>query len=281
MKKVLLAVVAFLFVTITFAQKSKLFLDKEQIIYSKKRIVNIDSASLKWGRNVLNDLKLDGLSNTEKAKKINQFLYKEFKYNGKRRLIIADIIKKKNGFCISHALMGIFLLRLADVPAKFAHEVHIMKRGTILSLIIGRYAKRNNDGINSYWHNDHVWVWFDAGDRWEPFDSGLGICGFEELFKKRYFEQKKYSKGMIAKWTGPPFVVWEDTGSGLREMNNVTSKVWKHELLNDDYRMKKDWLELVNMFDDWTKKDFYKQYLDDDKIELVKNSSKYWFKGNN
>ena len=278
MKNILLILVVILNTFSVFPQSNKEFLDCSKIIYKVERNIEIDSISTLWGKSLLHDLKIENLSNIEKAKKINGFLYKEFKYNSSRQTKISEIIDKKKGNCVTHAIMGIFLLRLADVPAKFAHEVHIIKENTIVSLIIGRYAKKNNDGINSYWHNDHVWVWFDTGDNWEPFDAALGIVGFEEFYQKRYFKHKELSNSFIEKWTGPPFCIWEDNCLGLSEMKNVTSQVWNNSLIDNESRIKTEWLELVMLFNEWNKKDFYKEYLDDQKIDKIKSFSKIWFR---
>ncbi len=279
-KTTLILLMTFININGVYSQSKVDYLDCNMITYSQKRNIEIDSISIIWGNQVIKDLQLHGLTNTEKAERINDFIHKEFKYNSKRRREISEIIEKKDGFCISHALISIFLLRLADVPAKFAHEVHIIKRKTIMSLIIGRYAKKNNDGINSYWHNDHVWVWFKTKKGWLPFDSALGICGFEDFFNKRYLKHKELRHGIIEKWTGPPFVIWEENSLGLDSMKNVSSKVWENEAFDKNAVLRSEWMELVKIFESWESERFYKAYLDEQRLEKVRNVSIGWFKAN-
>ena len=277
MKNLLFVLIILFSIKMGISQSSNDFLNFNYIVYNKEYKIEIDSASKEWGKKVLQDLKIENLNNFEKAEAINNYLNENFKYIWKRRLEIEEIIEKKNGFCISHALMGIFLLRQAGIPAKFAHEVHIMKEHTILSLMIGRYAKKDNDGINSYWHNDHVWVWFSDGENWEPFDSALDLCGFDEFYEKRFFKQKELSKSFAQKWTGPPFVIWEDSGSGLQDMRNISTNVWNEKSIYNESTINDDWLELVKLFSDWNEQDFYKEYLDNEKINKIKEMSKDWF----
>lgn len=262
-----------------FNQPSADYLDYNSIRYSENRVIELDSASVAWGKEVIKELGTDNLSEWDRAMTIKNFLHSEIKYNTKRRLEIAEIIEKKNGFCISHAMMGLFLLRMAGVEAKFAHEVNILKKGTLLSFFIGRYAIKNNDGINSYWHNDHVWVWVFVDGRWEPFDSALGLFGYDEFYTRRYYNHSGLSKGLAQKWTGPPFAVFEENELGLTGMVNVTKRVWNRESLPEGTAMTEEWLELVDIFAGYTKKNFYDNYLPDSILVKVEHASNRWFFG--
>jgi hypothetical protein len=188
-----------------------------------------------------------------------------------------EIIEKKGGNCVSHALIGIFLLRLAGIPAKFAHEVHIIKQFRLISLYVGLWAKRENDGINSFWHNDHVWVWFWNTDTWEPFDSSLEVCGFNQFYSKRFFQHQELSEGFAQQWTGPPFVIWEDVGEGFVGMQNITATMINPESMLA-LKHQDEWQAFVNLFINWKQDDFHKEYLPENLIRRIKTMSTQWFK---
>ena len=194
-----------------------------------------------------------------------------------RSLSIREIIAKQGGNCVAHSLMGIFLLRLAGIPAKFAHEVHLTKQYRLISIYVGVWAKRANDGINSFWHNDHVWVWFRRSDAWEPFDSALDVCGYAQFYSKRFFKHKELSEGFAQKWTGPPFVIWEDVGEGFVGMKNITSTIINPKSMLP-LKHKDEWQEIVDLFIDWEQEDFHREYLPEHLIRRIKAMSIRWFR---
>jgi hypothetical protein len=259
--------------------KSKVSLVNYQkiVFWGHEKIILVDADSMTWGKQVLRNLKLKSLSDFEKAQKICTYLNENFRFNFQRSLSIREIIKKKGGNCVSHALMGIFLLRLAGIPAKFMHEVHIIKQYRLISLYVGLWAKRENDGINSFWHNDHVWVWFRNSDTWEPFDSSLDVCGFDQFYRKRFFKYKELSEGFVQKWTGPPFVVWEDVDDGFLGMQNITSTIINPESMRE-LKHKNEWQEFTDLFIDWKQDDFHREYLPKNLIQRIKVMSISWFK---
>lgn len=253
-------------------------LNYQKIVFSgNEKIIQVDSDSVEWGKQVLRNLRLENQSNIEKAQKICKYLSTILAYNFGRSMSIREILEKQGGNCVSHTLMGIFLLRLAGIPAKFSHEVHITKQYRPISLIVGFWAKKEKSGINSFWHNDHVWVWFRDGDMWEPFDTALGICGFEQFYEKRFFKHKDLSEGLAHKWTGPPFVIWEGVGRGLDGMKNKTSGIINPKTIAG-LKLKDEWLDLVNQFCDWAQEDFYQTYLPDELLHRIKTMSIKWFK---
>ena len=253
------------------------FLDYREIVLSGMETVQVDADSIAWGRRVMRGLDLEGLSDLHRAMRIRDYLSDNFSYNFGRSRSVGEIIRKKGGNCLSHSLMGIFLLRLAGIPAKFAHEVHIIKRYRPISLYVGFWAAQENNGINSFWHNDHVWVWFRNGDGWEPFDSALVVCGMEEFYGKRFFKQGASGEGFAQKWTGPPFIVWESVGEGLAGMRNVTPSVLSADsLMTIKYR--DDLLELVDLFKNWDKEDLYREDLPEHLIRRIRTMSVKWFR---
>jgi len=252
-------------------------LNYREIVLSGRETVQVDADSIAWGRRVLLGLELEGLSDLERARRIRGYLSDSFSYNFGRSKSVREIIRKKGGNCVSHSLMGIFLLRLADIPAKFAHEVHIIKRYRPISLYVGFWAAQENSGINSFWHNDHVWVWFRNAGGWEPFDSALDVCGMEEFYGKRFFRLEESGKGLAQKWTGPPFIVWESVGEGLAAMRNITPSVINAgSLMTLEYR--DDLLELVDLFKNWDKDDLYKENLPEHMIRKIRALSAKWFR---
>ncbi|MBN2611452.1 MAG: transglutaminase domain-containing protein [Bacteroidales bacterium] len=258
------------------AQDNTAFLDYQNILITHKDTIKADSVSIEWGKKVIQDLNLVNATDFEKASKIQDYLSKNLKYNFKSSITINEIIKNKGGNCVSHAIIGIFLLRLADVPAKFAHEVQIIKQYTIVSLVVGRWAKKHNDGINSYWHNDHIWVWFNNTGIWEAFDSALDLCGFNEFYHKRFYQHKKLSKGFAQRWAGPPFVIWEETNMGCDKMINVTRKIWNDQSLKM-FNNKTEWLRFIDLFNNWSDNDFHKEFLPDSLLNEIKLTSRKWF----
>ena len=256
--------------------KDQLLNHQEIVISGNENTIQVDANSIKWGQQILDSLNLEKCDAFAKAQKICKYLNDNFAYNFQRNSSIAEIIKRKGGNCVSHTLMGIFLLRLAGIPAKFAHEVHIIKQYRLISLYVGFYAQKANDGINSFWHNDHVWVWFRNIATWEPFDSALDVCGLDRFYQKRFYRHKELSKGLAQKWTGPPFVVWEGIGQGFDGMKNITSSIITPEammLLKNTI----EWQDFVNLFVDWRQDDFHKEYLPRHLIQRIKSMSIQWF----
>ena len=247
------------------------------IFWGKEKIIQVETNAITRGEKIIQSLNLDGLPDFEKAQRICTYLNNNFAYNFQRSLSICEIIERQGGNCVSHTLMGIFLLRLAGVPAKFAHEVHLTKPYRLISLYVGLWAKRENDGINSFWHNDHVWVWFRNNGTWEPFDSALGVCGFGQFFEKRFYQQKELSKGFAQKWTGPPFVIWEDVGDGFASMKNLTSTII-NPVSMAALKYKYELQGLVDTFTGWKQEDFHKEYLSGKMIHDIKVMSRKWFK---
>jgi hypothetical protein len=252
--------------------------DYQKIHFSGSvNIVQVEADSIAWGKQVLRSLNLGSMNEFEKAQKICNYLNDNFAFNFQRSQSLPEIIKRKGGNCVSHTLMGIFLLRLAGIPAKFAHEVHLTKPFRLISLYVGIWAKKANDGINSFWHNDHVWVWFQNSDTWEPFDSALDVCGFDQFYNKRFFKQKEISEGFAQKWTGPPFVIWEGVGQGFAGMENISSRIINPESIKA-LKYEEAVLELVDSFIDWQQEDFNKEYLPEHLLRRIKGLSKRWFK---
>lgn len=249
----------------------------EIVLSGKGKKIRAGDDSIAWGNQVLRSLRIDGRDNFEKAQRICGYLSDNFAFNFQRSTSLREIITRKGGNCVAHSLIGIFLLRLAGIPAKFAHEVHLTRQYRLISLYVGLWAKKENNGINSFWHNDHVWVWFSADGTWQPFDSALDLCGFDRFYRKRFFKHKELSEGFAQKWTGPPFVVWEGVGEGFDGMKNITPSV-----INPDSMIaleyKEEWLDFIGHFENWTHDDFQKEYLPDHLLHSVKAMSIQWFR---
>jgi hypothetical protein len=259
--------------------KNNTYLDYQNIILTHANSIKADPASIEWGKKVLLNLNLEQMTDFKKASIIQDYLSKNFKSTIKSRLSLAEMIKHKGGNCISHAIIGIFLLRLAQIPAKLAREIHLMRQYTVVSIFVGAQGKKNNYGLNSYWHNEHFWVWFENNGRWEPFDSDMELCGFDEFYDRRLFHQKDGSTNLMIQWTGPPFVIWEETTDGCDRMVNITPQIWNDASLKM-YHDKTGWLRFINVFDKWTANDFLNGYLPDNELNEVKAASRKWFSKN-
>ena len=256
--------------------KNNTYLDYQNIILAHDNSIKADPASIEWGKKVLLELHLEQKTDFNKACIIQEYISKNFKSTIKSRLVLADMIKHKGGNCISHAVISIFLLRLAHIPAKLAREIHLMKQYTVVSIFVGAQGRKNNYGLNSFWHNEHFWVWFENNGRWEPFDSDMELCGFDEFYDRRLFRQREVHGSLILKWTGPPFVIWEETIDGCDQMVNITPQIWNDTALKM-YKEKTEWLRFIHVFDTWTAADFLEGYLPTHVLHEVKTASRRWF----
>jgi transglutaminase-like putative cysteine protease len=110
---------------------------QKNVFWGNEKTIQVEADSIAWGQQALRSLNLESLSSFEKTQKICTYLNENFRFNFQRSLSIREIIEKKGSNCVSHSLMGIFLLRLAGIPAKFAHEVHLSKQFRLISLYVG------------------------------------------------------------------------------------------------------------------------------------------------
>lgn len=179
-----------------------------------KRAEKIDEATLVWGKHTLAALIKDKLDANEKAQAIQKYVSKNFECDFSTPQNIPEFIETGRGNCFAHSRLSVFLLRLAGIPSKFAYDIHLALK-TINS---AKRARERGDGLTGLFHNDHIWILYHDGDRWMPYDSALGYTGFS---------------GFLSRWKGtdtipdnPPFVIWEDTGSGFSDMRNITEYIW-------------------------------------------------------
>ncbi len=241
-----------------------IFLDYKKIKIDNNYTYNIEQSTIDWGEQLLKELNISGLNNYEKAVCINKYIHNNIEFCGFRANNIKEIIENKKGNCFCHARLGIFLLRLAGIPAKFAYEIHI-RRCSIFGKIKG---KNKNTGLYGCAHNDHIWVFFyDTGNR-IPFDSSLGIIGMKEFITKRW--NNKFIMG-------PPFVIYEDTGNGLEKMKNITIKLWNTKP-KDSFNIIdfNTWYEFLNSFSEMEIEDFDKP-LDKSLLRRINKISKLWY----
>lgn len=230
-----------------------------------KRVENIDEATLVWGKNTLEALKLGKLDVNGKAQAIQKYVSRNFEFNSSRPRNIPEFIETGKGNCYAHSRLSVFLLRLAGIPAKFAYEVHL----ELKTESSAKTARERGTGLFGHFHNDHFWILYHDGDRWIPFDSALGYTGF---------------KGFLSRWEGtdtipdnPPFVIWEDTGSGSSDMRNITNYIWsqfpieKHNNLSAD-----EWRQFLSNFYD---KDisFFQKPLDESTEKMINKVARKFF----
>jgi hypothetical protein len=117
-----------------------IFLDHKNIKIDNDYIYNIDQSTIDWGNKLLKELNVLELNNYKKAVCINKYIHDNIEFCGFRANNIKEIIKNQKGNCFCHAQLGIFLLRSAGIPAKFAYEIHIRKC-TILGKVKGKNKK--------------------------------------------------------------------------------------------------------------------------------------------
>lgn len=238
---------------------------------SDNRILAIDSFSVEWGQNVLNELNLNGQTNFEKALRIKNYIYKNIDCYG-RQSNIHDIIKEKKGNCYDHARLSVFLLRMSGVPAKFAFEINLKKNVPWW----GNKAKKQNRGTFGYFHNDHVWVLFYDGRTWQPFDSELDIIGIDDFVIHRWGKISPYYFKLLP--YGPPFIIWEDTGDGFLNMKTITKQIWMNKPDSTYTKVNKsEWFRFLNEFDGITLEKLDKSLFPQDKEIRIKKMTKLWF----
>jgi transglutaminase-like putative cysteine protease len=177
------------------------FLDYSAIRAGKNARTSTLKTTIEWGKDVLDTLSIKNKSSSEKAAAIQEFVHKNFGFSSVFHGKIARFIEAGTGNCNSHARMGIFLLRLAGVPAKFA-----MERNLFLSTDEDHEKIKKDGKWNlGYYSSGHVWVLYWDGESWIPFDSAFGYSGYDGFLKYRW-------EGVDYEETRPPFVIWEDTG---------------------------------------------------------------------
>jgi len=238
---------------------------------SGDRILAVDSFSVYWGQNVLNELHVNGQTNFEKALRIKNFIHKNIDCYGRQSNIHA-IIEERKGNCYDHARLSVFLLRMSGVPAKFAFEINLKKN----VFWWGKKAKKQNRGTWGYHHNDHVWVLFYDGSTWQPLDSELDIIGINDFVIRRWEKISPYYFKLLP--YGPPFIIWEDAGDGFLNMKTITKQIWMNKPDSTYTKVNKsEWFRFLNEFDGVTREKIDHCLFPSDKEIRIKRMSKLWF----
>jgi hypothetical protein len=251
------------------------FLNPAKIIISSKTIVEPSREEFEWGIRLLKELNLEDLDCFEKAQIIQRYVSENFKYRIRSPRIINDIIKIKGGNCISHTIMGLFLLRLSGIPAKLCYEFHVKN-----SFIIDQW--RANSQKAAYFgrcHNSHYWILFFDGSEWKPFDSALGIIGYEEFFTVRTKTQRRpyFLSFNPKRMTGAPFIVQKETGTGTTNLVNITEDLWSRNFIWNNIKVtKEEWLGFVKSFKGKNTQDF-SYPIDNQTKNIIIKMSKKWF----
>ncbi len=251
------------------------YLNPTRIIISAKTNVEPTPAEKEWALNLLSDLGLDGGSNLEKAKIIMNYIHSNYRYRIKSPRTITGFIDTDGGNCVSHTMTGLYLLRLAGIPAKLCYEIHIKN----WMIVDGWRAGVKKAGYYGAGHNSHYWVLFFDGKEWQPYDSALGICGFDQFFSVRTATQRwpyflSFNPGRM---TGAPFIIQEETGSGSSGMINITASLWNREFDWKNSKVtKQEWFDFLENFSGLNTKDFTYP-LDDPLRRDIRRLSKKWF----
>lgn len=241
-----------------------IFLDYKNIKIDNDHTYNIEQSTIDWGNKLLERLNISELTNYEKAVSINKYIHDNIEFCRFRANSIKEIIENQKGNCFCHARLGIFLLRLSGVPAKFAYEIHIRKC-TISGKIKGKNKKT---GLYGCAYNDHIWVFFYDNGNWIPFDSSLEIIDVNEFITKRW--DTKFLMG-------PSFVIYEDSGNGLGKMKNITIELWNNKPKDSfDIIDFNKWFEFLHCFSEMEIEDFDKP-LDKSLLLKISKISKLWY----
>ncbi len=102
-----------------------------------------------------------------------------------------------------------------------------------------------------------------------PYDSALGYTGFN---------------GFLSRWEGtetipdsPPFVIWEDRGSGFSDMRNITEYIW-NQILEEKHNdlSPAEWKQFLSNFYD---KDlsFFQKPLDESTEKMINRVARKFF----
>ena len=241
------------------------FLDCTQIRIRAERVEEVSAETQAWGRGIIAGLGIADKTAREKAQAILDFVHNNFTFNWTRPKSVAEFIEVKAGNCYAHARLGILLLRLAGVPAKFAYEVHLR----LSSPSATADAVESGTGLFGSFHNDHAWVLFHDGERWTPFDSTSGHIGGEGFIAQRWTPPR----------ANPPFAIWEDTGSGLDAMENVTELVWEGLSLPTHGEMSEErWRGLMAAFAG-KDLDHFRTPLSEEEYALIEQAARAYYSG--
>lgn len=242
------------------------FKDWSTIRTSDKQTERIDETTLAWGKDVLAAMNLKNFETKEKARAIQMYVSRDFKFHFSRPRNIPEFLKTRKGNCYAHSRLSVFLLRLAGIPAKFAYEVHLEHK----SANSAKQARKAGTGLFGHFHNDHFWILYFDCTRWTPYDSALGYTGFD---------------GFVSRWDGtetipdiPPFIIWEDTGAGSSDMSNITEYIWNQFPVKKHNDLKpEEWKKFIANFYD---KDvsFFKTPLDQATENLINTVARKFFK---
>ena len=234
---------------------SAVYQDYRRIVVAVDRVVFPGPDEIEWGRALVRDLVKPHQSSLATAKAIQAEASGRFAYRIASPRTIAGIVAAKGGNCVSHAIMGLFLLRLAGLPARMCYEFHVRDH----SPISGWQAKRRRAGHFGADHNSHFWVMFHDGLEWQPYDSALDYIGFAEFFAVRTRTQRwPYTLSFDPRrMTGAPFIVEQETGTGRTGMINITGQIWEREATWHNQKVsREDWLTFVGRFSGMGTADF-------------------------
>lgn len=191
------------------------FRDPSEIRLSAQQVERPDAATFTWGRGVLAELGVAAMPPAGRAEAIVRYLHRTLAFTPDRPATIAAAVAAGGGNCYAHARVAAFLLRLAEVPARFVYDVHLEHKTPLAS----EQARERGIALFGHYHNDHFWLLFHDGSSWIPFDSSLGIANRAEFLRVKVDQPA----GGVA---NPPFLVWRESADPTEPMENVTASFW-------------------------------------------------------
>lgn len=251
------------------------YLDPEHIAISAKTAVEPMGEELRWGRQLLDSLDFGESSPYARARAIQRQVSRTLKYRISSPRAISEIVARRGGNCVSHSIMGLFLLRMAGVASRLCYEYHIRNHFPIDE----RRASRQRAAHFGANHNSHFWVMFHDGAGWQPYDSALGLVGWDEFYATRTRTQRwPYTLSFDPRrMTGAPFIVEVETGTGRTAMASITAQVWSRPFAWGNEKVSRDeWLEFVNGFEGRATGDF-RFPLDAETKTKLRDMSRKWF----
>jgi hypothetical protein len=141
--------------------------------------------------NIVNQL-VDGIEKPyDKARRINDWLFKEFEWTATdyQKRTVEEIIERKGGNCAEQTMVFAAALTSINIPSRWVLEVNShpeslerQKNAEELIQSVGYKAS-----LFGFMHNDHRFLEFydEKSQQWVPADSSFGVFGMEEWITKR------------------------------------------------------------------------------------------------
>jgi hypothetical protein len=160
----------------------------------------------------------------DRAKAIYEYMVEKFAYSTSRFPQLDEFIQAGHGNCSAHSRLGIYLLKLANVPTRPILELHFDTPSESRRAI----AVQSGKHFCGYCHNDHLFCSFFDGRSWQIFDSAMRVFGTRDFIQSRfpYKRIKSFHEGVEREGVvGAPFCLWSLDDRG--RVVNITKVIGK------------------------------------------------------